>query len=245
MLGLALDAERGRGRCHPRAFGARPMSHDCARGHRPPPLHPLSGEQRLRLGGRLLQGPPHENTSQVLAVGPGRVDVRARVRPLGRQGGRVGDRGAAGQGGLHGGGPQRRRAHVDQGHRRALDGHADHREVDRPLVELLERPRGRGGGLGHLDLRQQLAGLKGGLEDPLEELRGRDRAGAGLAADHEGRVEREQGGRQVGGRVGVRDRPADRAPVPDLRVAHGLGRVREQRDVRRAAAARWPRRGAW
>ena len=58
----------------------------------------------------------------------------------------------------------------------ALDGHADDRQVDRPLVELLERPRGRAGRLGHLDLREQLARLERGLEDALEELRGGHRS---------------------------------------------------------------------
>ena len=127
----------------------------------------------------------------------------------------------------------------------SLHGHADDGPVDRPLGELLERPGGRAGGLGHLDLREQFARLERGLEDALEELRGGHRPRPVLAADHERGVQREQRGGQVGGRVGVRDRAADRAPVPDLRVAHGLGRVREQRDVGRAAAPSWPRRGAW
>ena len=52
---------------------------------------------------------------------------------------------------------------------------------------------------------------------------------AGLAAADDRRVRREQHRRPVGGRVGVGDRAADRAPVADLRVADAAGDVVQER----------------
>ena len=58
---------------------------------------------------------------------------------------------------------------------------------------------------------------------------------AGAARDQRG-VQREQHRGQVRGGVGVRQRAADRAPVPDLRVADLAGRVGEQRQLARQQA---------
>ena len=63
------------------------------------------------------------------------------------------------------------------------------------------------------------SGAERSLEKALEEVVRRDRALAVRALDHERGVEREQRGRQVGGRIAVRDRSADRAAVPNLVVA--------------------------
>ena len=47
---------------------------------------------------------------------------------------------------------------------------------------------------------------------------------------HHRRAEREQRGRVVGRRIGVRHRAAERAAVADLRVADRAGERRERRD---------------
>ena len=52
---------------------------------------------------------------------------------------------------------------------------------------------------------------------------------AGLAATDDGGAGREQDGRPIRGRVGVRHRSADRAPVAHLRIADGRGHVVEER----------------
>ena len=68
-------------------------------------------------------------------------------------------------------------------------------------------------------------------EEALVEVGGGDLARAVRALGDVGRAERQRRRRQVGRRVGVGDRPADRAPVAHLRVADVAGRVGEQRDV--------------
>jgi hypothetical protein len=166
----------------------------------------------------------------VLAVRPAGADVLGGAGAFRGVRGRVGRRCAGGQRGFHGGGAQRRARHVDQRDVAVLDGAADYGPVDRPLGELLERPAGRGG-LGHQDLGKQFVRLERGLEQAQEELPDTDLARAAGTARDDRRVQREQDGGQVGGGVGVRDRAADRATVPDLGVADLAGRVREQRHL--------------
>ncbi len=163
----------------------------------------------------------------VLLAGP---DVGGGTGALGGAGGGVGRGRPAGQGGLHSGGAQRGPAHVDQRHVAALNGDADDGPVDGPLGELLERPAA-GTGLRHPDLGEQLGRLEHGLEQALEELADRDLPETvGTPGDQRG-IQREQHRGQVRGRVGVRDRAADGAAVPDLRVADLARRVREQRHL--------------
>ena len=98
---------------------------------------------------------------------------------------------------------------------------------------------------GTRDLDEHLAGPERGLEHAGEELGGRHDALAALAPRDELRAEREHHGRQVGGRVAVGERAADRAAMAHLRVADLPGRVRDDRAVLlRAAGRRRPRRAA-
>ncbi len=126
---------------------------------------------------------------------------------------------------------QRGRAHVREPdvdaavHLHGAD--ADRGPVLGPPGELLVRPPAAR--LGHADLRQHLLRVERRLEEAGEALGDRQRALAAGAANDELGVEREQDRRRVGGGVGVRDRAADRAAVPHLRVADradGLGEDR-------------------
>ena len=69
------------------------------------------------------------------------------------------------------------------------------------------------------------------VEEALVEVGGGDLARAVRALGDVRRAERERRRRQVGGRVGVGDRAADRAAVAHLRVADVAGGVRQQRHV--------------
>jgi hypothetical protein len=82
------------------------------------------------------------------------------------------------------------------------------------------------------DLDQHLLGTDRGLQVVLEELRRRHRPAPAGACHHHLGVERHRHRRQVAGRVGVRDRAAERAAVADRRVGHGLRRLGEQTGVR-------------
>ncbi len=166
----------------------------------------------------------------MLAVGPVGADVVGGAGTFGGVRGRLGGRRAGGQRGFHPGGAQRRSSHVDQGDAAVLDGAADDGPVDRPLGELLERPAA-GGGLRHPDLGEQFVWLELGLEQALEELPDTDLPAPVGPARDDRRVQREQDGGQVGGGVGVRDRAADRAAVPDLRIPDLARRVGEQRHL--------------
>ena len=73
------------------------------------------------------------------------------------------------------------------------------------------------------------SGCQRRLERPDEEVVRADHARTGRPGDLDRAAEGEQRHRQVGGRVGVRERAADRAPVPDLRVADLRGGVGEYR----------------
>ena len=166
----------------------------------------------------------------MLTIGRAGVDVIARGGALGGVRGGLRGGGPGGQRALHPGGPHRRARHVHQRHRAALHHDPDDGPVDGPLGELLERPAGRARrGHRHADLGEQLVGFQHGLEQALEEVGGRDLPGAGRPAGHQRGIERQDCGGQVGRGVAVRQRPADRAPVPDLRVADLARGVREQR----------------
>ena len=109
--------------------------------------------------------------------------------------------------------------------------HPDDRPVLGPPVELLERPAASG------DLRAR------GSRSAPRRAQGPSRGSPGRTstagisrsppgpAHHERAAERQHRRRQVRGRVAVRDRAADRAPVADLRVAHLAGDVREHRRI--------------
>ncbi len=166
----------------------------------------------------------------MLAVVLAGADVGGGAGALGGMRGGGGRGRPAGQGRLHSGGAQRGPAHVDQRYAAALDRDADDGPVDGPLGELLERPAACAR-LRHPDLSEQLPRLEHGLEQALEELADTELACAVGAPGDQGGIQREQYGGQVGGWVGVRDRAADGAAVPDLRVADLAGRVREQRHL--------------
>ena len=85
--------------------------------------------------------------------------------------------------------------------------------------------------LGDPDLGQQLPRPDGRVEDAAEELGRGHRPLAFRPGDHELGFQREHHRRQVGGRVAVGERAADRAAVAHLRVADQPGRVRDDRAV--------------
>ena len=108
---------------------------------------------------------------------------------------------------------------------------AHRRPVLRAAVVLQVRPPGRVTELRHPDLGQQLALADRRLEDAGEEVGRCDRSLASRADDHELGVEREHHGREVGRRVAVRERAADRAAMPHLRVADLAGGRGDDRAV--------------
>ncbi len=186
-------------------------------------------------GGGLRQRAADQDPGQVFPVGGAGVDVGHRVRPLGRVRRGLLRARPAGQRLLHRGGPHRGGRHVDQRHPVPLQRHPDDRPVDGALGELLERPARRER-LGYPDLGEQFARLQRGLEQPEEELARRDLPAPGRPPDDQRGVQRQDHGGQVGRRVTVRERPADRAPVPHLRVADAPGGVRQQRQFARRGA---------
>ena len=76
-------------------------------------------------------------------------------------------------------------------------------------------------------------GPERGLEQVAEEIVGRDGAAPLRAGDLHLAAEREQAGRQLGGRIGERDRAAERAAVADRRMADMRHGARDQRRVLR------------
>jgi hypothetical protein len=82
--------------------------------------------------------------------------------------------------------------------------------------------------LRHAHLLQNLLRPERGRERAGEELGRRDRALAVRPLGDEVGVEREQDRPEVGGRVAVGDRAADRPAVTDLRVADLAGRPRDE-----------------
>ena len=79
------------------------------------------------------------------------------------------------------------------------------------------------------DGRQDLVVVESGGEGALEEVRRGDVTTAARAGRFQRRIEGERYRRQLGGGVGVCDRAADRAPIPDLEMTDVGQREREQR----------------
>ncbi len=109
-------------------------------------------------------------------------------------------------------------------------GDPDDGPVDRPAVELLVAPT-PAAHLGHPDLGQHLVGVERRLQEATEELPGGDLPFAARAPGHQGPAQRQDHGRKVGGRVGVGQRPPDRAPVAHLGVADEAGHVGQDRHL--------------
>src|SRR5262249_59679112 len=86
----------------------------------------------------------------------------------------------------------------------------------------------------NLDLREQLVRLESGRQMSDEEVIGPELARTAQRAYVEARPERDEGGRQLGGRVGVGNGPADRPAVPDLDVANPAEGFLDQRHPRRS-----------
>ncbi len=79
------------------------------------------------------------------------------------------------------------------------------------------------------DGRHDLSRLQRRGEEIDEELVRRDLPGALRPLRHDGGSKGHENGREVGGRIGVRDGPSDRAAVADLDVADLRGRLRQDR----------------
>ena len=162
------------------------------------------------------------------------VEVGLRVRFGGGLLGGVGDRGPAGERAGDAAGQDRRRSHVDEGDAAITvatpSGHADDRPVLGAPVELLEAPPGAVH-LRHADLGEQLVGRQGRRQEPLVEVGGGDFPRTSRSLRYVGRAERQGGRREVAGRVGVGDRPADRAAVAHLRITDVARRMSEQGNV--------------
>src|SRR6266545_4870561 len=122
----------------------------------------------------------------------------------------------------------RGQADADVGERAVREPHGRAGRRDRPVadapLDLLVRAAATRPDR-HPDLGQQLARADHGLVRPDVEPPDRDGTAAARPGDHDRRAQRGERGRQVLGRVGLADRPADRAAVPDDRVGDdpGLG----------------------
>ena len=130
--------------------------------------------------------------------------------------------------------PQRGRPHARETDLHAIadtgGGDGNRRPVLRAPHVLEIRPRRDGR---HPDLGEDLLPLERGLERADEELHGRDRPFPTRSTRDEIGVEREQDGRQVGGRIAMRDRAADRASVTHLRIADQRSGLRDHRTMLR------------
>ena len=178
----------------------------------------------------LLERAPHEHASEMRAIVARSADVSRRLGALGGALGGVCCRGAVCQRLLDGGCPQRRPSHA-----REPDLHSSsdvgNRDTDgrpvarRALVFEIHTPLDRG----EANLGEQLVRLEGVRERPGEELRRRNRALTVRPARDELRIDRDRDGAEIGRRVRVRKRTSEGPPMPNLRVADELGRVREQR----------------
>jgi hypothetical protein len=158
------------------------------------------------------------------------VEVRAGGGAHRRELGRVRDRRAGAQRVLGRVRPQRDTAHAGQRHPAVVGRDAHDRPVVSPADELLVAPA-RLAIARDADGDEDLVGPEHRLERPGEEVVDAHGAGACRGGDLDRRAEGEQRHRQVRRRVSVRYRAADRATVPDLRVADLRRRVRQDRDL--------------
>ena len=196
----------------------------------------------LRVGAGLLQGAADEDAGEVLAVAGAGVVVGGRAGPLGGLGG-----------GVAGGGPPASACSVAAA--RSGAGPMFTRPTERPctatptMAQSMPRlvnfwnPQPGAAGLGTRISVSSSSGPQRRLEQALEEVGRRDLALAGRPARDQGRVQREDHRRQVGRGVAVRERAADRAAVPDLRIADLAGGVGQQRQFAGQQRRRSPRRG--
>ena len=98
------------------------------------------------------------------------------------------------------------------------DGDGDRREVADLALELQVRPSRSRAGRRHANLGEQLGRTDRALEGPRGQVRRRDLALAVAAPDDDRRPEREHHRPEVAGRVGVRERAADRPEVAHDRI---------------------------
>ena len=120
---------------------------------------------------------------------------------------------------LDGRGADGRGAHVHERHSRRVAAdrsHADDRPVLGPPVELLEG-EAHASALRDAHLGDHLVGCECALEEAFEEVIRRDLALAVAALRHDRAPQREHARRQVGRRIGVRERSTQRAAVAHLR----------------------------
>ena len=129
------------------------------------------------------------------------------------------------------------------GDRAVVPAHRRRDPDDRPglrdPVELLVAVAPAVAELRHPHLDQHLVRRERRLQVVDEEVRRRHRAPAAAAGDDELGVQRERHRRQVAGRVGVRERAAEGAAVPDRGVGDRLGRLGEQPGSARRTSGSW------
>jgi hypothetical protein len=109
---------------------------------------------------------------------------------------------------------------------------ADNGEARGRMRELQIGRPGAGGERGHADLDEQLVLAERGRHQALKPLIDLHGAASLRAFAHELRAHRDGGRGHVRGRIGVRERAADGALVPHLRIADDRGRLRHHRTLR-------------
>ena len=186
----------------------------------------------MRIRPTTLQRPAHQHRGQVAAVLGGGVEIAGGLGALGGHLGRIGGRGALGQRLLH----ARARSGVVPMLTRPTPEAVPFCQAATPTMAQswarrlnFWKPQVAPFILG---TRISVSSSVGSMVDsrkPSEALVGDDRPLTAGAPDHERGAQRQQGGRQVGGGIGV-GRPSRRScPVTHLVVAHVPGGVGEQR----------------
>ena len=107
--------------------------------------------------------------------------------------------------------------------------HAGQSEISAPAYDLGESPAWSLPRDLHLD--EDLVRTEGGGEETLEEFGGKDGARTFPALKNEARVEGDEGSRQLGGGIRVGEAAAQRAAMPDRRVAYVTRGLREERSA--------------